>query len=653
MNNHTTYKKYPYAGYSQNLMEYFYIIGYSSDKISSYGTKNNQHLPEPEILSIVNNSSQIKVVDSEIILRQIFPSTPGVIDINEQKARPKKSTVIFSLNPDDYNQPIIKIPSCCSALIFYEQNNKLNPKFFIPKAFCIVSQYPYFSFFNDINKRILECFEKKLDIPIEIIIFNMLNFIPSPINFDLELNIFPMNEKNNKIFNKAFSVSSGSFRNNNSNKGNLKLKANVNTHINSTTHNTNNNFNINTGKDSRTFSNTSHNSNSSSNSPMYHNFTYKLRQLSGYPQMDMDIIKLFNILPIESIIEIFIMLLLEIDVIFFSKNLEILNSVMYIFSKLTFPCDDSDYQWSIVTVSKGEFSLDNRFSGRTGTLMIGVNCTYEATIETYKVRENNIVVDLDNKKVEFITTSQEEFDTMSDFRKFLKVSILPAASYSYLFINQNTPGANFFFPNFLNKLYTDLLYYVHKNRALLPSPYNLFSLNSCSNVANDRQTLANNNIILSNLNFNNANEAYGALFDFFDYSDVDKIYKSNKEIQEIFYNFMIQLLSVFYNFFKLKSISEKNIDISEEMNSFFIKCSDENNDKEYFEQKYNTFNEHEKYFYKNFISSKRYDKFFLGFLVKSDVNKMHKMSYQFSEEYIYILKSQGVQLNSDVLKGNN
>lgn len=613
MNNHTILSKYPYAGSSQSLMEYFYIIGYSKDKISNLTSKNNLQSLQPEILSIINNSNKVNVVDSEIILHQVFPSIPAIIDLNEQKSRPKKSTVIFMINPDDYHKPI-KNPSCCSGLIFHE-SNKSNPKLLIPKAFCIISQYPFFSFFNDLNKRIFDLFKKNLEIPIEIIIYNMLNFIPAPINFDLELNIFPLSEPNSNLI-KSPSI-------NNPNNG--------------------------IASEARAFSTVSVNSNSSVGSNNSNNITYKLRQLSGYPQIDMDIIKLFNFLPIENIIEIFLMLLLEIDVIFFSKNLEILNPLMYILSKLTFPCDDSIYQWNIVSVSKLEFSNENIFSGRTGTLIIGVNCSYDSSIETYKVRGNNFVVDLDNKKLEYITTCQEEFDTMNNFRKFIKASIFPSISYSYIFSNPNSGNTNFFYWNFLNKFYNDILYLVNKYRTSLPAPYNNQIFINSSTAANERQTIANNH---NSSNFNNINEAYGLLFDFFDYSDIDRIYKTNKEVQEVFYSFMIQLLSVFYSFFKLKSISEKNIDISEENNNFFIKCIDENIDKEFFDPKYKTFNENEKFFYNNFISTKRYDKFFSGYIVKNDANNMHKMPFLITEEFIYVFKSQSIDLTNVIYKGS-
>lgn len=609
MSKSQTFKRYPHSGYSPNLMEYFYIVGYSRDKILNQTKIKELDSSEPEILSVLNNSNNIPAIESEIILNQIFPNKPNFDLLNDPKTRPKKQSVIFILNPDDYNKPI-KQPKCCSALIFYEttKSSNNNNKLYIPKAFCIVSQYPYFSFFNELNKKIWESFKKNLDIPLEIIIYNMLNYIPSPLNFDLELNIFPMNNNSLKEENK--------------------------------------NLTENKEKDNRT---SSIKSNGSGGSFPSWNTTYKLKQLTGYPLIDMDIIKIFNILPIEDVIEIFLMILLEIDIIFFSKNLEILNPIMYMLSKLTFPCDDTIYQWNIVTVSKAEFSQDNKFASRPGTIILGVNCSYDDSIEVLKIRDNNIlIVDLDtnlpyknNKRIEFITSKEKEkdFEEINNFRNFIKNSIFPSQNYSYFVLNKNQTQLNFFFANFIKGFYHNLYFFVFQNK-------NSTLNNTLRNT--ERNTISIN----SNLQQNNNYEGNEQIFDFFDCSDQEKLHKNNKEIQEIFYNFMLKLLSVFHNFFKLKNITEKNIDISDEKSSFFIKCSDPSNNREFFESKYNLLNEFEKFFYDSFIETKRYDRFFMGFIMKFDSNKMHKIANQFSEEYIYILKSDALDLNLAINHGN-
>jgi len=546
-------------------------------------------------------------------------------------------------------------------------------------------------------------FKKEVEIPIEILVYNMINFIPSPINFELELNVFP--EKGSKYLNSAaganetsISYSNNATTNYNNTNFTSKTISNIKDQINSSSYSNNNKNRTNSivSKNSTNSAGSNHNNCSpinttNHNTKRFWNVQFIISLLGLIKNKRRAATGIFNWLIIiiwikhkQSVIEVFVMLLMEIDVIFFSKNLEILNPAMYILSKLTFPCDDSMYQWNIVTVSKAEFSTDNIFTGKPGTLMVGVNCTYDNTIETIRVRGNNIVVDLDNKKIEFITTSQEEYDQMNNFRKFLRQCIFPQTNYNYLYFNQNTnSGYSFFYKEFLSKLYGDLFYILNRKASNIPqqngSSNNNYSSSSNSNntsnySANDRSTIVNNNtnsnsnsitnnnaggninyfFLLNNINSNSNShltEGNSSQLDFFDYKEIERIYKYNKEIQEIFFNFMIKLLTVFYNFFKLKSISEKNIDISDEKNSFFIKCSDKLNDNDFYEGKFNAFNEHEKFFFNNFISTKRYDKYFLGYIVKNEVNKMHRMAYQFSEEYIYIQKTASVDLNHSIYQG--
>ena len=56
-----------------------------------------------------------------------------------------------------------------------------------------------------------------------------------------------------------------------------------------------------------------------------------LNQLNGYPIIDFDLYEIFNLLPLNLIIEIYIFIFLEQSVLFFSSNLELLNIIMYIF----------------------------------------------------------------------------------------------------------------------------------------------------------------------------------------------------------------------------------------------------------------------------------------------------------------------------------
>ena len=82
------------------------------------------------------------------------------------------------------------------AHIFYESKNILdNIRIYIPKAFVIISQYPFFNTFKSICKEILSQFKNKfLQIPIEIHLYNIVNFIPAPVDSDILMTLFPLND---------------------------------------------------------------------------------------------------------------------------------------------------------------------------------------------------------------------------------------------------------------------------------------------------------------------------------------------------------------------------------------------------------------------------------------------------------------------------
>ena len=53
--------------------------------------------------------------------------------------------------------------------------------------------------------------------------------------------------------------------------------------------------------------------------------------------MDINLSFLFNLIPPEIVVEVFIFSFLEHDIIFYSTRPEILNMVMYIFANLNYP----------------------------------------------------------------------------------------------------------------------------------------------------------------------------------------------------------------------------------------------------------------------------------------------------------------------------
>lgn len=176
MNNSNikTILKHPYIGTSPNLIESFLIVGYDTNEIllsisktiveskgdlskgikSSFNKANitNQYQTQPRLIEeIYQTDSKVSIV-SEICSNNSKSIIP--YDKIIEKCFPYKSDIIY-LNLKEHNYPL----SYYFFLSYKENNNfgfvfkfyesfKLQDNSFIniPKAFCIISRYPYFHF---------------------------------------------------------------------------------------------------------------------------------------------------------------------------------------------------------------------------------------------------------------------------------------------------------------------------------------------------------------------------------------------------------------------------------------------------------------------------------------------------------------------------
>ena len=106
----------------------------------------------------------------------------------------KSYNVIFSSNPHSGNNSKKSINGL--AYIFYkklkEEKNYLNKyyTFYIPIIFCIISEFPFYYSFYQLSKQISNLFSSyEIRIPLEIILHNLINLTPSPLNADVYLSL--------------------------------------------------------------------------------------------------------------------------------------------------------------------------------------------------------------------------------------------------------------------------------------------------------------------------------------------------------------------------------------------------------------------------------------------------------------------------------
>ena len=205
--------KCPYLGYSEYLIEYFSIIGYTQTFIPELITilkerqknnnqsKNKNPYPPTTLSSITSSNKDYGIVDNELIITQLYPENPNLILKEANQLEPEKSNVIYSFCFDS-NDGKNKLFYTCFGYKFYElyKDSNSDEEYYIPKALCIISQYSFFNTFYLICKNLYNLLiNNSCKIPFEILVYNIVNFIPSPINSNLQLNLFWDNKKKNRI----------------------------------------------------------------------------------------------------------------------------------------------------------------------------------------------------------------------------------------------------------------------------------------------------------------------------------------------------------------------------------------------------------------------------------------------------------------------
>ena len=515
-------KKYPYLAYSPNLMEYFAIIGYPENFVPQIldSHKKKKNFYSPKILNSITSSSDYGIVDNNLIIRQIYPENPLPILINKndlEQEPPSNSNVIYSLCFDSQDGKE-KLFHVCFAYKFYEKykyyiTENSFEEYYIPKSFCIISQYYYFTFFEYLCRNIHAIISQPIinTLPIEITIYNIINFIPSPMNYGLNLDLFSYTLDVPNI---------------------------------------------------------------------------ELGQLSGYPYLDFDLSEIFNLLPLNLVIEIFIFTFLEQNILFFSTNLELLNMVMFIMFVLNYPINDSVYFWHIASVSKNNLRGENRLVGKLMVALLGVHCAYDEEIDTSPFAKFHFIVDLDNKKMLF-----KEAEELSEDDEIHDSQILENLQIYIQYIIKDKDrysNDNSFLKEFIWRLKKSLELVLSKNPEFTTSPKNKY-------------------------------------VNFFKMSN--EIKETNKKIQEIFYDFCLNILMIFYQDNTLNSSFDKiKKDDIEETFKKINKLRKIEVNKE--------MSQDEKIFCDLFRSAIKYRIYFENFIQNFEAMDIFKIPLLFSREFI-------------------
>ena len=183
----------PYLGRSKSLIEFFGIIGYD-EKILSECLPNILKGEKDIQISLISNiisEYSDAIFDPKKIIKEIFPNKPNIIEIiKSNQQEPEKNLYYLYTFYDSINGKS-KILYIAYILKFYEKYQLLNSSCYVPKAFVFYSQYPYFLSLLAIISSLLDETRNNNNIPLEAYINCLINYIPSPLNYKLNLSFFP------------------------------------------------------------------------------------------------------------------------------------------------------------------------------------------------------------------------------------------------------------------------------------------------------------------------------------------------------------------------------------------------------------------------------------------------------------------------------
>ena len=639
-------KKYP------NSSNKIYSI---SKDLNLYDNINQITIPEsPSLLNEIVNDYNKKVLDIDMIIQMIFPNKPIFYSVKDRNRHPKflnditlklefnqniseeineiidkkKYYMVFSSNPqsDTNNKKSINGFCYINYLKVKEiKDKKINNddySFYFPIVLCFISEYPYYNSYYKLAGQIFNLFNSNnIEVPIEIMLHNIINYTLSPINGDIDLYIEPVSFSNNinqnslsdndvANYNNKSDFSSGSENDDIEEKKKSISKFTKNEKDNTTEIIEEEEFLK--KLDNLTLANKSRKKNCFLKQPsvvVEKNISELLRTktitkgygrtktvvkgngksnnlfeiikfpfLQGYPLLHYNLPKiLFDSCSITKLIFLFINSFCEQDILIFSKDIEILSLFINSLINLNFPLNDSSYYNINASVSFDNFIHGNcKFIPSGCKTIIGINTPFQLKClnkKTGKTRDK-IIFDLDNNKIDLKNEKNNNF-------------------FSYIKKIVNAKDDK----EYKNSILSFEIRTLYDSLKAIKSKYLNFEINL------------------------NDDDDY--------YLSYDK--QLNIEIQESFYRFILNISVCFYR----QLTYQLNMNLSEKEN-------DKNNNSikiEFTNIMKNKYTYEEKYFFNKFINTLKFRNFFTKFINENEAVDLYRIPYLFFEEYLSIISS--------------
>ena len=545
------------------------------------------------------------ITKENILRKSVSSSIFGNDDNKKNKKRklPESYRVVFSNNPQEGVNSKKSINGF--AYVFYKKHSEArlvdNKKytFYIPYTFCIISEYPFFNSFFLLCKQLYNLIKNKIDIPLEIIIYNIVNYTPSPINSDvfIDLNLFNSSSNNEDLgIIKEIEIEDEEEdniknREKNNKRNIIKKYSQLDEKSERNIENVLRQKGIKTLALNRTKSENIFSSSSTINKTKD---SIKFELLSGYPLIQYNLVKvLLNGMIPEHIITIFFYTFLEKSVVFFSKNIELLSLTINSYLNLNFPLNDEKYYCYNTAISYDNYMEGNSiFVGTTFTCVIGINSKYQKYYKYNKhVRlSEHLTVDLDNGKINHVKDEKPYNDDDEEEEK---------------------KDTNIF--DFINKIIKDKdLSAKQMNTILYKEVKNIFQ-----KLSSYKELFKKNNTIKK------GKDSYKKVINgsYIDYNEQD-IKKANRDIQESFYALVNKLCIYFYQNLMLQNNNEEILNVVFDEESI---GKGKNNIPE------------EMAFLNELRETMKYQSFVCGFIQSNNPIDLYKIPLTFTEEFLSML----------------
>ena len=337
--------------------------------------------------------------------------------------------------------------------------------------------------------------------------------------------------------------------------------------------------------------------------------------------MDINLSFIFNLLPPDIIVEVFIFTFLEYDIIFYSSRPEILNMIIYIFANFNYPFNDSIYYWHVLSVSSDSFmSGSSPFVGKTCSTLTGILDTYDPDLPTAKKIREHFVLDIDNKI--FFYTYQDETE---EVKETLKLHSYIKSCTSELEDCQND-SCIIDKEKILKKK-------IHSN------DMQLFS--AIKNLMEELMRRSKKVTVVNYNNIPNLKQKPSFLTMYQDENEKDCM-KANLRLQKAFFAFITQFLRSFIENQKKDKNDRNDSENSSIMSNSTFSKNDPNNEEK--KQQRDLAQKAGEIISKKFADCSKYSNFIINFCEFYDTIDLYKIPYTFINEFIYY---------SQIAEGNN